>query len=90
MNTVQNMIVFATVFLLLCGCVLLNPVMYGRTHKLAMISIDSQHTNNDKTKIFEVVRKENSLYSITVENGCPEKAYRFGKGIRDSLKIVIG
>ena len=90
MNTIQHLIVFTTVLLLLCGFVLLNPVMYDRTQKLAKISIDSQQTNNEKTKIFEVVRKENSHYDFNIENGCPEKAYRFGKGIRDSIKIIIG
>lgn len=90
MNTVQHMIVFTTVFFLLCAFVLLNPIMYRRTRDLAGISIESQESNNKKTKIFEMVSKKNELYDIQIENGCPEKAYRFGKGIQDSLKIIIG
>ena len=90
MHTIQTAIVFSLSFLVVCGMISLDPIMYERTHKMAELSVDCQDENNSKKSIFRVLKKENDLYEWRIENGCPEKAYRLGKGASDSLRIVLG
>jgi len=90
MNTVHTVFVFVTVFLVICMFIVMSPIMYRRTYYLAEISVSSQEVNNEKKKIFEIVHKSNQENYWQIENSCPEKAYRFAKGIRDSVNIIIG
>ncbi|MBR2750219.1 MAG: hypothetical protein IKD90_03705 [Clostridiales bacterium] len=90
MNTVQTAIVFVVVFLVLCMFIVMSPLMYKRTFYLAEISVSSQDKNNEKKRIFEVVPKTNKDNYWNIENSCPEKAYRFAKGLHDSVNIIIG
>ena len=90
MNTLQAALAFTAVFLSICAVILLNPSMYARTETMARLSVESQHESNKKRNIFEIrtQKKESQEWEIAVS--CPEKAYRLGKGVRDSLSIMIG
>lgn len=90
MHTIQTAMVFSVVFLVICAILSINPIMYQRTHELAALSVTCQDENNEKTSIFKVVRKHNDFYDWHIENGCPEKAFRLGKGASDSLRILLG
>ena len=90
MHTIQASLVFSVVLMVLCGLVSANPGMYSRTQDLAQLSVICQNENNDKKSIFEVRTKRSSGNRWDIEIGCPEKAYRLGKGLRDSLDLLIG
>lgn len=89
MHTIQTSLVFSIVLMILCGIFALNPGYYARTHDMAQLSVLCQDTSNDKQAIFEVISKRGSGNVWEIEVGCPEKAYRLGKGLRDSLDIMI-
>ncbi len=90
MHTTQTAIVFSLVFLVICGILSMNPLMYGRTYEIARLSVSCQNDSNEKNSIFEVKIKDSTNNHWTIEVSCPEKAYRLGKSIRDSVKILMG
>lgn len=90
MHTVQASIVFSIVFAVICGIISMNPIMYARTSEIAELSVSCQQENNQKDEMFEVTTKTSSNNTWDVEMSCPEKAYRFSKGIRDSVSILMG
>lgn len=90
MHTVQASIVFSVVFAVICGIISMNPIMYARTHEIASLSVSCQKDSNRKDEMFEVSRKTSNNNTWDVEMSCPEKAYRFSKGIRDSVRILVG
>ena len=89
MHTLQTTFVFSAVLLVLCCLISSNPVFYARTQELARLSVSCQNENNRKDSIFEIREKSGDENHWDVEISCPEKAYRLGKGIRDSLDILI-
>ena len=90
MNTLQATLAFTAVFFTICAVILLNPVMYSRTDTMARLSVEAQDDNNVKKGVFEIrtQKKESQEWEIAVS--CPEKVYRLGKGVRDSISIMIG
>ena len=90
MHTIQTALVFSVVFSLLCAVISLSPSMYFRTHELAEASVKCQEENNAKDAIFKVLRRGSAEVKWEIEVSCPEKAYRLGKGVRDSLNILFG
>ena len=90
MNTLQAALAFTAVFITICAVILLNPVMYSRTDTMARLSVEAQDDNNVKKSVFEIrtQKKESQEWEIAVS--CPEKVYRLGKGVRDSISIMIG
>ena len=90
MHTTQTAIVFSIVFAVLCGILSLCPAVYSRTHELSVLSVSCQEEENNKTSIYKVssIQSDNNVWSIA--SGCPEKAYRFSRGVRDSVNILIG
>ena len=90
MHTTQTAIVFSIVFAVLCGIISLNPIMYARTHEIAKLSVHCQYDSNQKDSIFKVEAKNSKNIRWEVEMSCPEKAYRLGKSIRDSVRILMG
>ena len=89
MHTTQAAIVFSIVFAVLCGIISMNPIMYARTQEIARLSVSCQKDGNRKDDMFEVKTKNGPNQSWEVEISCPEKAYRFGKSIRDSIRILM-
>ena len=89
MHTIQTSLVFSVVLIVLCALFSANPGMYARTQDLAQLSVTCQDENNNKKSIFEVRTKRGSGNRWDIEIGCPEKAYRLGKGLRDSLDLLI-
>ncbi len=90
MNTLQAALAFTAVFITICAVILLNPVMYARTDTMARLSVESQDDNNEKKDIFEIRTRKKDPQKWEIAVSCPEKAYRLGKGIRDSISIMIG
>lgn len=90
MHTIQTAIVFSTVLFFLCACVSAGPKIYARTACISELSVTAQNIANQKDSIFEVRSLINSVRNWEIEVSCPEKAYRLGKGVRDSLSIVLG
>ncbi|MBR5041473.1 MAG: hypothetical protein IKX68_10165 [Clostridiales bacterium] len=90
MHTIQASIVFSIVFAVICGILAMNPIMYARTEEIAGLSVSCQKDSNHKDDMFKVKAKTSNNNSWDVEFSCPEKAYRFSKGIRDSVRILIG
>lgn len=90
MHTIQTTIVFSLVFAVLCGIFAMNPIMYARTHEIARLSVSCQHDSNQKDSIFTVKTINGRNNRWDVEMSCPEKAYRLGKSIRDSVRILMG
>ena len=90
MNTLQAALAFTAVFISICAVIILNPCMYARTETMARLSVASQNENNMKRDIFEIrtQKKDSQKWEIAVS--CPEKAYRLGKGVRDSISIMVG
>ena len=89
MHTIQTTIVFSVLLIILCGFLAINPSMYARTDELARLSVSCQKENNEKKAIFEIRTKRGKKHERNVEISCPEKAYRLGKGVRDSLDLII-
>lgn len=89
MHTIQTSIVFSLVFAVLCGIISMNPIMYSRTHEIARLSVSCQYDGNKKDSIFTVKTKHGRNNTWEVELSCPEKAYRLGKSIRDSVRILM-
>jgi len=87
MHTIQTALCFSLVFTVLCGLLSMTPGMYERTRELAGLSVACQEEENTKDAIFEIKVKESGKTSWKIQISCPEKAYRLGKGVRDSLKI---
>ena len=90
MHTIQTAIVFSVVFTVLCLTLSMCPTVYLRTQEIASLSVNCQDEDNKKNTVFKVQRKTSGNNSWDVEMSCPEKAYRFGRGVRDSLRIVLG
>ncbi len=89
MHTLQTTFVFSVVLVVLCWLISSNPVFYARTSELARLSVACQNENNRKKSIFEIREESGEENNWDIEISCPEKAYRLGKGIRDSLDILI-
>ncbi|MBR5973845.1 MAG: hypothetical protein IK020_01545 [Clostridiales bacterium] len=89
MHTIQTSMVFTVVMVVLCGIIVANPGYYVRTQELARLSVICQNEGNTKRSIFELRNQQKDRYSWDIEISCPEKAYRLGKGLRDSLDILI-
>ena len=89
MHTTQTAIVFTIVFSILCVTLSMCPVVYSRTHEIASLSVECQEEDNREGAIYHVrsKRSENNQWDVLMS--CPEKAYRFGKGVRDSLRILL-
>lgn len=90
MHTTQAAIVFSLVLTVICAVLSLSPSMYFRTQELAEVSVICQEENNTKDAIFKVLYKGTAEVKWEIEVSCPEKAYRLGKGVRDSLNILFG
>lgn len=89
MHTIQTAIVFSTVLACICASIMLGPRLYSRTSSIACASVKCQTDSNHKNSIFELRSFLLNEMSYEIEVSCPDKAYRLGKGIRDSLEIII-
>ncbi|MBO4928669.1 MAG: hypothetical protein J5379_10545 [Clostridiales bacterium] len=90
MHTLEASIVYSILLITLCGFVAMHPLAYSRTEEIARLSVSCQDEDNKKDSIFEVRTKSSVNNRWNVEIGCPEKAYRLGKGMKDSLAILLG
>jgi hypothetical protein len=90
MHTTQTAVVFSIVFTVLCMALCLCPTVYLRTQEIASLSVTCQEDSNEKSSVFAVIMESSENNDWSVEMSCPEKAYRFGKGVRDSLRILLG
>ncbi len=90
MHTTQTAIVFSLVFAVLCSVLTLCPAMYVRTEELSVLSVECQDEDNNKKTIYSVSTMQSDNNDWPVAKSCPEKAYRFSRGIRDSVRILMG
>ena len=90
MHTTSTAIVFSLVFAVLCTVLSLCPAVYFRTREIAALSVVCQDEDNRKSAIYSVRSRYSENNDWKVAESCPEKAYRFSRGVRDSVKILIG
>lgn len=90
MHTTQTAIVFSLVFAVLCAVLSLCPTIYSRTEEISVLSVSCQDEDNDKKVIYSVSTRQSDNNDWQVAESCPEKAYRFSRGVRDSVRILMG
>ena len=90
MHTTSTAIVFSLVFAVLCTVLSLCPVVYLRSQEISALSVVCQAEDNCTSSIYSVHFQNSENNDWNVAESCPEKAYRFSRGVRDSVKILIG